>query len=402
MSERTNMLAHLWAHQRESSGSNNGGNFYFRGKNIYSFGPHFRCASVETNRHGKRAYLVTTCKYSTTTAKHMNFVRQAIPCGETVFNTPRAVSLSNGRFRFAGYREAAYAIIDKLEEIDACIDAQQRARTEDYREQVGKCLRFIGSWVAFWGLDRRQKSAEGRWLMPVLDKLRSPGKRDIAEFWHVAEISERNVRDTWKTDKSKYRDLLDDILSRDLIQTTAVADFGQRVDRLFLDRTGDPELWVRFEARCLQQAETNRRNNELREQRRIERRERRRLEAEANRLYASLPYEEKQKLWHEGKIITTNFYVPSELGYNALLRVYKGRVETSLGIRIKVREAARLWALVDHFHRNEAEFRHDLVLDADNNQWTINSYSDDIMTAGCHRIPYLEMHEAARQLGIAS
>lgn len=396
------MLAHLWAHQRESSGSNNGGNFYFLGKNIYSFGSHFRCASVETNQQGKRAYLVTTCKYSTTTAKHMNFVRGAIPCGETVFNTPRAVSLSNERFHFADYREAAYAIIDKLEEIDACIDAQQRSRTEDYREQVGKCLRFIGSWIAFWGLDRRQKSAEGRWLMPVLDKLRSSDKKDIAEFWWVVGISEKNVRDKRKTDKSKYRELLDNILSHDLIQTTDVDGFEQRVDRLFLDRTGDPELWIRFEARCLQQAETNRRNNELREQRMIERRERRCLEVEANRLYASLPYEEKQKLWHEGKIITTNLYVPSELGYNALLRVYKSRVETSLGIRVKIREARRLWALVDHFHRNEAEFRHDLVLDADNNQWTINSYQNDIMTAGCHRISYEEMRNTACQLGIVA
>lgn len=396
------MVAHLWAGQRESSGQNSGGNFYFHGKDIYSFGPHFRCASVEINQQGKQAYLVTTCKYSNTTAKHMNFVRNAIPFGETVFNTPRAVSLYNGRFHFADYREAAYAIVDKLEEIGGYIEAQKRSRTVNFSGQVEDCLLYIGRWIEFWGLDRRQKSAEGRWLVPMLDKLRSPVKKDITEFWKVNEISDKNVRDTWKTDKSQFRELLEDILSRNLIQSTAIGGFEERVNQLFLDRTGDPDLWTHLETRRQHQQEINRRNDELREQRRIERQAERRQQDEENRRYAQLPFEEKQKLWHEGKITKMNLYVPSGLGYNALLRVYKGRVETSLGIRVKVREAARLWALVEHFHRNESEFRHDLVRDADDNQWTINSYSKDIMTAGCHCIPYQEMQAAARQLGIAS
>ena len=32
----------------------------------------------------------------------------------------------------------------------------------------------------------------------------------------------------------------------------------------------------------------------------------------------------------------------------------------------------------------------------------INSYQNDIMTAGCHRITYEEMRNAAQQLGIAA
>lgn len=398
MSESNDMVAHLWAHQSKSHAANRSGNFYFIGKDIYSYGTHFRCASVETNQQDKRAYLVTTCKYSKMTAKHMNLIRQAIPCGEIVFDTPRAVSLHNGRLRYSEYREAIFAILDKLEKIDVYIGAQVRSRTEDYRERVGKCLQFITHWITYWSLDRRQKSAEGKWLMPVLDKLRSSDKRDIAEFWDIYEISQKNEQNKRKTDKSGYRELLSDILSLNLFQTTAVTDFEQRVDQLFLVRTEDPDLWKRFEAWRLRQAETNRRNIELR----IERQEKSRLEAETNRLYENLPYEEKQKLWHEGKIARTRLYVPTELGYNALLRVYKGRVETSKGITIKKSEAARLWALVERYHRNETEFRRDLVFDADENQWTINSYSNDIMTAGCHQIPYREMYETARQLGIAS
>ena len=43
-----------------------------------------------------------------------------------------------------------------------------------------------------------------------------------------------------------------------------------------------------------------------------------------------------------------------------------------------------------------------MVHDANNNRWSINSYQNDILTAGCHRISYQEMYNAARQLGIAA
>ena len=85
------MVAHLWAHQSQDS-ARNGRNFYFEGKDIYSYGSHFRCASVEANQQGQKAYLVTTRTYSNTTCKHMGMVRKAIPYGELIFYTPRSVS----------------------------------------------------------------------------------------------------------------------------------------------------------------------------------------------------------------------------------------------------------------------------------------------------------------------
>lgn len=100
------MVAHLWAHQKQDFATN-GSNFYFQGKEIYSYGPHFRCASVETNKFGHKAYLVTTRTYSNTTAKHMGMVRNAIPCGELVFNTPRVVSLHGGKLSKVDYYEAS-------------------------------------------------------------------------------------------------------------------------------------------------------------------------------------------------------------------------------------------------------------------------------------------------------
>lgn len=395
------MVAHLWAHQSQES-ARNSGNFYFEGKDIYSYGSHFRCASIEMNQKGEKAYLVTTRTYSSTTAGHMSMVRNAIPGYETVFYTPRSVSLKNGKMYKYDYHEAAYYIVDQLEKISESINAQKKSRSRNYTDQVEDCLLNIGRWIAFWELDKRQKSADGKWLMPVLEKLSSKRKQDKKDFWEVTGERSRYSSYTPRENKSEYQELLQDILSRGLIQPTAINGFEERVSQLFIDRTDDPQLWEKFEERRLRQEETNRRNAETQEQRRIERWERRRRQDEENRRYAKLPFEERQKLWHTGEIASINFYVPSELGFNAMLRVRKGQIETSLGVRIKAKEAARLWRLVELFHKNEANFRHDLIHDANDNHWTLNAYHNDIMTAGCHRITYEEMRNAALRLGIAA
>lgn len=394
------MVAHLWAHQSQDS-ARNGSNFYFEGKNIYSYGAHFRCASVETNQQGQKAYLVTTRNYSNTTRKHMGLVRNAIPCGELVFDTVRAVSLYHGKLHEQDYREAAYYIVDQIENIDGYIKAQPKSRSQNYARKVEDCLLDIGRWIEFWGLDKRQKSATGHWLMPVLSKLSSTAKNDKAKFWNVTGERSRYSYDL-PEDKSEHQELFLDILSRGLFQPSTTEGFENRIAQLFIDRTGDPLLWEHFEERKERQEETNRRNAELREQRYAELREQWCREEEMRQRVAHMTFEEKRELWYSGEISNRLFSVPFGLGFNALLRVRNGHIETSMGIRVKAEEAERLWKLVERFHKNETDFRHDLVKDADRHQWSINSYQNDIMTAGCHRIAYEEMRNAARQLGIAA
>lgn len=395
------MVAHLWAHQSQESARNNR-NFYFEGKDIYSYGNHFRCASVEKNQRGEKAYLVTTRTYSSTTAKHMNMVRQAIPNYETVFYTPRSVSLRNGRLSKYDYHETVYYIVDQLEIIDESIKAQVKSRSQNYTEQVEDCLLNIGRWIAFWGLDKRQKSIEGEWLMPVLEKLSSKQKQNKKDFWTVTGERPRYGYGIPRLDKSEYQELLLDILSRELIQPTAINGFEERVSQLFIDRTGDPQLWEKFGERRQRQEETNRRKAEQRERIWAERQEKWRREEEERQRVARLTFEEKKELWHSGELSNIWFNIPSGLGFNALLRVRNGYIETSKGIRVEAMEAARLWKLVELFHKNETNFRHDLIKDANSHQWSINSYQNDILTAGCHRISYDEMRNAARQLGIAA
>ena len=395
------MVAHLWAHQSQESASNSG-NFYFEGKDIYSYGSHFCCASVEMNQKGEKAYLVTTRTYSSTTAAHMSMVRNAIPDYETVFYTPRSVSLKNGKMYKYDYHEAAYYIVDQLEKIGESINAQKKSCSKNYTDQVEDCLLNIGRWIAFWNLSKRQKSADGKWLMPVLEKLNSKRKQDRKDFWTVTGERSRYSYDTPRYDKSEYQELLQDILSRDLIQPTAINGFEERVSQFFIDRTDEPQLWEKFEERRLRQEETNRRKSEQRERLLAERQERYRKENEEHQRVARMTFEEKRGLWYSGEISSTWFNVPSGLDFNALLRVRNGAIETSMGICVEATEAERLWKLVELFHKKETAFLHDLVHDANNNHWTLNSYQNDIMIAGCHRITYEEMRNAARQLGIAA
>lgn len=395
------MVAHLWAHQSQDS-ARNGSNFYFEGKNIYSYGQHFRCASIETNQRGESVYLVTTRTYSHTTAKHMHMVRSAIPCGEQIFNTWREVAISRGRLSEHNYLEAVYYIVDQVERINECLNAQRRSRSQDYRDEVKDSLLDIGCWIEFWGLASRQKSVEGKWLMPVLEKLASTSGKVRNKYWHVTGEGAVSNYNFSLTDKSQYQELFLDLLARDLFQTTAIEGFEEQVSQLFIDRTGDPLLWEHFEERKERQEEINRRQAELRERRYAERREQWRRDEEMRQRVAHMSFEEKKELWYSGEISNRLFSVPFGLEFNALLRVRNGHIETSMGIRVKVEEAERLWRLVERFHKNETNFRHDLVMDADRHQWSINSYQNDIMTAGCHRIAYEEMHNAARQLGIAA
>lgn len=80
----TREIAHLWAHHTQQSARNQGGNFYFDGPTIYSYGGHFPIATHITHK-GKAAILVTTRGYSVTTSKHIHLVKSAIPASVRVF-----------------------------------------------------------------------------------------------------------------------------------------------------------------------------------------------------------------------------------------------------------------------------------------------------------------------------
>ena len=77
-------VAHCWAHQNKPEAR--GSNFYFYGSKIYSYGCHFMAGRI-VEIDGKKAYLINASSYSSTTAKHMLYVRSSIPRGAMLFMT---------------------------------------------------------------------------------------------------------------------------------------------------------------------------------------------------------------------------------------------------------------------------------------------------------------------------
>lgn len=71
------MVAHLWADQSQSEARNQQGNIYFRDSTIYSYGGHFPMARHVVGKNKKPIVLLTTRRYSVTTARHLSMVRQA-------------------------------------------------------------------------------------------------------------------------------------------------------------------------------------------------------------------------------------------------------------------------------------------------------------------------------------
>lgn len=69
----TNEVAHIWAAQSQDKGRNPGGNFYFEGATMFSYGGHFPIATIEGND-----VLFTLRSYSNTTAKHIGKTRAAV------------------------------------------------------------------------------------------------------------------------------------------------------------------------------------------------------------------------------------------------------------------------------------------------------------------------------------
>lgn len=69
-------IAHLWAHQTRSNARNGGGNNHsFDGQRLYSYAAVI--AQLHLNAKGETAALLTTQRWSVTTAKHQSWARQA-------------------------------------------------------------------------------------------------------------------------------------------------------------------------------------------------------------------------------------------------------------------------------------------------------------------------------------
>jgi hypothetical protein len=258
----------------------------------------------------------------------------------------------------------------------------------------------ISKWVEFWKLGTAQKSVEGTKLLPAINALLSKKKKDISLFWTVQGEKQGYNSYVPVSDESRLQNLLQKIVEADLIKTIPDSHFDAEVIQLFMDWSGDKDIWRKFDERERKQREINRKTAETRERNNAIRREAQRKEWEERERISKMSFEEKQVKWRQGDTAIRYLTIPHNYDFNSILRIRNGKVETSKGISVDTTEATRLWSLIQRFHENEMEFHRDIVRDADNNKWTINSYQNNILTAGCHTIQYTEMAEVARQLGL--
>ena len=80
-------------------------------------------------------------------------------------------------------------------------------------------------------------------------------------------------------------------------------------------------------------------------------------------------------------------------GGNVLLRLSLSgnAIETSKHISIPVEKCKKMWKIVQKWHNDPSSFKPCEINTLSSGKYTIVSYKDDILTSGCHQIPYMEM-----------
>ena len=348
------MVAHLWAHEQEESA--NGSNFYFEGESIYSYGRHFEIGRIVRNKRGEKAYLINDTYYSSTTSKHQYYVREAIPTGSKVFYVECNISYCIGNMLF---------VTNMLESIKDAIEKYKKARTElSYRDVWGN-FKNIMDYIEFFDMETPQrllKKSANEWLGTNHEL---SYKSDKIKREHVRELKR----------------VFQILLNHQALEVLGTVN-------VIVDEVCGEGTWIKYSER----SERWRKGEEERERIKLER-----LRKEEEARYKD--FDEKLEEWKSGEInfLNTPFYIPDEKP-NAWIRIKGNIIETSKQIKIGIAEAKKLWRAVSAMHRG-AEFRHGLVEDVTGNQWSLNRYENDLLTAGCHRIEYNELERIAKQLG---
>ena len=113
--------------------------------------------------------------------------------------------------------------------------------------------------------------------------------------------------------------------------------------------------------------------------------------------------EGKRDLWRKHLQDLYGIYEKDDefyMGGNVLLRLNlnKDTVETSKNIRIPVEVCKKMWKIVSKWHENPSCFKSMQIDTNGSGRYTISSYQNDILTAGCHKIAYAEMERMYNEI----
>lgn len=127
-------VPHLWFHKVQDSAKSHGGNLYFEGDTIYSYGSHFPIAKHVQSKTGKKsAVLFTTRTYSVTTSGHCSQVRCAIPESAVIFHVSELAYIGDD-WKNSEKQSHKTNVADYLKRIETAIVSSARARSSSNKQ----------------------------------------------------------------------------------------------------------------------------------------------------------------------------------------------------------------------------------------------------------------------------
>ena len=94
--------------------------------------------------------------------------------------------------------------------------------------------------------------------------------------------------------------------------------------------------------------------------------------------------------WRKGEDVRNRFEITA-------LRIKEDQIETTKGARIPLDHAIKFWGLIKSWHEKGVSYvkdHHSIHL----GNYSVNRFENDILTVGCHSIPYSEIENIAHQL----
>lgn len=202
----TNEVAHIWAQQSQDAGRNSGGNFYFEGATIYSYGGHFPIATIEGNN-----VLFTLRGYSNTTAKHIGKARGAVSHKNVIYCYDVPVKYQSdkkplNKQSFTGTHENNFnQWKDNIKRLFAELGNKKNRNTEGRIREINTNVSELSAYASYFGL--KIKDSELKSLLSIVsapdfvDQAREAKvKQDAANEKRLkqAEKAHNNYIDLWR------------------------------------------------------------------------------------------------------------------------------------------------------------------------------------------------------------
>lgn len=196
---------------------------------------------------------------------------------------------------------------------------------------------------------------------------------------------------------SWYKRYVDD---EHLVNSTTPEEYAKC--KVFIDR--QEKFYTDLEAR--KRAEAIRRQREE-EERRREKELQEQLKAEQIAQCLADGVEGGRNLWRFHYMSINEAKAKSNIpdfqffdGGNVLMRfgMKKDLVETSMSIKLDIATCKKFWKLINIWHKDPSKFKECKIDTHYSGTYTIVSYENDILTAGCHKIAYSEMEHMYNQI----